>query len=815
MFNVGSATAYLKLNTAGWTGGMTAANVSVKSLTSTFTKLGSIGVGSLMLVEREFGRFDKAIRHATSVSQTSQKQFEDMSRMALDASVQWNKAATSTAQAFYYLGSAGLTVNEQMAAFNDTIMLSRAMGSELSMTVEGLVDIVRAFGLEFEDTRMIADQLTETVISSNQNFSDLDQALRYGAASARLANNTLADTAAMLGIMANAGIKGSMAGTVLRRAMTNLMSPTAEMSELMYSLGLNIYDSEGRMKPFIKLIGEISDKIAGTSDQYKNLVYEVLFGRRAISGQIMLFNYGSEAAQRYSDSIRDAGGVTREVADKQMKAFSEQLGTLWQEVRRVAIVMGGQLAPAIERVATNIRDNLETFREYVEANAEAVQSTMKWMAVIGVTLTIGGPLLLLVTSLITKFVSLAKVIASPFTVLIAALVMFRGLWEVDIEKMKSDVIALTASLNKKGEGATGSKFNWSLLKATSLGIGARALVNAPYIGYGVAATSLAYDAYKQWGNGWIGKQYQKTKWGMPRYKNTALSAMKPISSGVTGEFGEKDLGKAARDVKDDLVTTFKAGLDAIFTDLDVQMANIADMPGVGGLTDEISGAIQTLKDMFNLFMTEPVKAAEEAVEALTDPSAPMEQGSEKLVVSFTTRWKNAVQQVIDETKQWHSLFVETASNIRDEWANTIEAFINEGGKFSDFIDGMLDNILKSFNRMVAELAANRLFYSVFGSWLQDAEGGKYKPKYGVSIPGVETQPYSSTLDNGSFINDNLGMFPVPKAAIAPVSINVENTGEPVTAKVTGQQFDGRQYVVSVVLEEAHANPGFRQALGGA
>jgi len=177
VFNVGSVQGYLKLNTSGWSGSINKSKTSLQALSRTSMKVGAALLANITLVTREYGKFDKAIRHATSVSDLSQEQFKKMSNMALDASVQWNKAATETAQAFYYLGSAGLTATEQMAAFNDTIVLSRAMGSDLAMTVEGLVDIVRAFGLEFENTARIGDILTKTVITSNQHFTDLDKAL--------------------------------------------------------------------------------------------------------------------------------------------------------------------------------------------------------------------------------------------------------------------------------------------------------------------------------------------------------------------------------------------------------------------------------------------------------------------------------------------------------------------------------------------------------------------------------------------------------------------------------------------------------------
>ncbi|KKK92961.1 hypothetical protein LCGC14_2697680, partial [marine sediment metagenome] len=99
MFNVGSVQGYLKLNTTAWDASMRSSTAAVGRLTRSFTRMGVVAVGSLVLIEREFGKFDKAIRHATSVSDTSFEQFAQMSEMALDASVKWNKAAHQTAQA--------------------------------------------------------------------------------------------------------------------------------------------------------------------------------------------------------------------------------------------------------------------------------------------------------------------------------------------------------------------------------------------------------------------------------------------------------------------------------------------------------------------------------------------------------------------------------------------------------------------------------------------------------------------------------------------------------------------------------------------
>ena len=173
MFNVGSVQGYLKLNTSGWTGAMSSAQMSLASLSRTFTRTGAVAVGSIALITREFGKFDKAIRHATSVSETTEEQFKAMSDMALDASVKWNKAATDTAQAFYFLGSAGLTVTEQMQAFMDTI--STVDNGNLNEAYDKIQKLV---ALDGRTVTIYVDEQTTTGGAPMQQSTDILAELR-------------------------------------------------------------------------------------------------------------------------------------------------------------------------------------------------------------------------------------------------------------------------------------------------------------------------------------------------------------------------------------------------------------------------------------------------------------------------------------------------------------------------------------------------------------------------------------------------------------------------------------------------------------
>jgi len=761
--------------------------------------MGMVAVGSLLLIEREFGKFDKAIRHATSVSETTGAEFTKMSEMALDASVRWNKAATDTAQAFYFLGSAGLTVTEQMQAFNDTVMLSRAMGSELAMTVEGLVDITRGFGLEFANTREIADQLTKTVISSNQVFGDLDQALTYGAASARQANNTLAETSAMLGIMANAGIKGSMAGTVLRRAMTNLMSPTGEMAGLVYELGLEVYDAGGKMKPFINIIGEISDKIKNSTDEYKNMVFEVLFGRRAISGQIQLFNYGADALRRYANEIKNAGGTTERVAGKQMKAFTEVLGQLWQEMKRVAITAGELMAPAIERVANILRDRMGAIREYIKDNAAAMVQTMKWVLTIGLLLAVGTPLLLVITNLAAQMVVLAGVIANPFVALIAVLYTLRAVWKQNTDEMIANMQRIRETIDAKAY----RNFKYGMVVAGA-GMGAFALseLGLPgIIGGGIAGGIAGYSEMMR------GKKaYEKFRLGQ-------------FAGGGSG--GMPDIGAMVKQAFGDALTAVRTQLSEDTGDI-VEKLKAAN-PFIAGIIKKSEDAVANIKTMFGLFMKEPGTGFSAMADDMELFNARLREGRSRIgqtnsdvatmgkrVGYLAGEWDKAIRMTFAPPsgtgKSWMDAFVSGMQSVQTAWSDTINSFITEGGSLKDFLEDMFLGILTSFNRMIADIAASDLMYRLLGKGVSRLPGTpgimdiihSLNPTPAYYTPGLST-PSGSILPGAG--------------KSAGVVINLTNNGTPVNMRVTGQHFDGKQYIVSAVMEEYNTNPNFRNALG--
>jgi hypothetical protein len=169
-------------------------------------------------------------------------------------------------------------------------------------------------------------------------------------------------------------------------------------------------------------------------------------------------------------------------------------------------------------------------------------------------------------------------------------------------------------------------------------------------------------------------------------------------------------------------------------------------------------------------------------------------------------WKRAVRGMMDGMSSLFDLYTDVLTNIQSGWTTTIETFLNEGGKFKDFMEGMFLDVLRAFNHMVAEMVARRLMYQVFGNWM----GAISEPSF---IPGTSTVGQSVEESGMDFMRGGLGQF----GGAQKVAINnniINNTGTEIRANKSVPQFNGREWVINTVLEAYDTDPSVRSRLGG-
>ena len=311
-----------------------------------------------------FGKFEAAMRRATAVSDVTSEQFAEMSKMARAAAIRLNISAADAARAFYFLGSAGLSAADQIKAFSAVATMAKAATIEMGMAAEMLVDTMKGFGIPFTETGRVTDVLAKAVISSNMTFEQLGETLSMVSGIARQTNNSIEETVAVIAAMADVGIKGSRAGTSLRRSMLNLAAPASTIQKELQKYGIAVYDTTGRMKPFIRIVGEMSEKLRGASEEQKNMAFKTIFGARAIVGQLAVFNKGQQALDHYTKSLIFSGGTSQRIADKQLNSLSEQFGILRKQVTDAAIQLGKLFSPALRGLIDDLKGDVKRATDF-------------------------------------------------------------------------------------------------------------------------------------------------------------------------------------------------------------------------------------------------------------------------------------------------------------------------------------------------------------------------------------------------------------------------------------------------------------------
>lgn len=349
-----------------------------------------ITAGLTAMTIKGFGNFDKAMAKSTAVSDVTTEQYAEMGDMAREASIKLNKSAIELAEGYYFLGSAGLNATQQMQAFNGVAVLSKAATLGMGESAEILVDTMKGFKIPFTETALSADKLAYGVTSANHTFGQLGESISYVAGVAKSTNNNLAETVAVLGILADVGIKGSRAGTTLRKTLLSLAAPTSQAKDALDQWGVSAYNAEGKMKPLITIIADMVEALKDATEEERNMAFQAIFGTRAVSGFIEFFDKGADAIRNYANEIDNAGGTSERVAKKQMATLNERLGVTGKKFSELFRQIGEQLVPAVDALNKGIGSLVDSF---IALSPEVKQLIAVFAGLVGLGGIAGGGLL--------------------------------------------------------------------------------------------------------------------------------------------------------------------------------------------------------------------------------------------------------------------------------------------------------------------------------------------------------------------------------------------------------------------------------------
>ena len=464
--DVGRAIGYLDLDTSGFTKGFKSAlqelqafknsassmGDKVTALGSAMTKAGStmtksvtlplVGLGTAAVATTT--KFESAMSKVSAISGATGDDLAALTDKAKEMGAKTKFSASESAEAFQYMAMAGWKTEDMLNGIDGIMNLAAADGLDLATTSDIVTDALTAFGLSASDSAHFADVLAKASSSANTNVSMLGESFKYVAPVAGSLGYSAEDTAIALGLMANAGIKGSQSGTALRGALTRLIKPTDDAAALMEEYGLSLTNSDGSMKSLGEVMSMLRSNLGDLTEAEQAQVAATLFGQEAMSGMLSIINASDKDFQNLTDQIYGADGAAKQMADTMLDNLSGQLIILKSSLEGAAIAFGELLLPLIKKITSAIQGLVDWVNNLSDRQKAIIVTIAGVLAVVGPIFIIGGKIVKLVGSVMGVIKVLKPAIAALNAVMLANPIIL-------IITLIAGLIAALVTLYKKNE----------------------------------------------------------------------------------------------------------------------------------------------------------------------------------------------------------------------------------------------------------------------------------------------------------------------------------------------------------------------------
>lgn len=357
--------------------------------------------------------FDDAMSQVQGALGGASADMDGLRDLALQLGADTVFSATESAQAMVELAKGGLTEAQiKGGALAASMDLAAAGQLNLADAAATTVQMMGSFGLGAGDATRIANALAGAANASSADVSDLTQAMSQCSAQASLAGWSLEDTAAALALFADHGVKGSDAGTSLKTMLQRLSAPTDQAAEAIAAYGLNIRDSNGKMKDISGIADELTGKLGGLSDAERDAALQTIFGSDASRAAAILMQSGSEGLAKYIAATNDATAAET-MANAQKGELSWALENMGGAIESASIAFGTALAPAITAVAGVIGNVAEAFASLPAGVQTGIAVVLALVAALGPLLMVIGSVVAALPAISEGFAVLGGALAIP------------------------------------------------------------------------------------------------------------------------------------------------------------------------------------------------------------------------------------------------------------------------------------------------------------------------------------------------------------------------------------------------------------------
>lgn len=345
-----SITGDTKLDTSGFTKGVSSMTVAAGNLISDLTKTAATKLAGLAKSSVSVGmNFDASMSQVAATMGTTVDQIDNLTKVAKEMGSTTKFTATQAADALNYLALAGYDADKAAEVLPSVLNLAAAGGMDLAYASDLVTDAMASLNIEANKQNVddFGNKLAMSASKANANVSQLGEAiLTVGGTAANLKGGTTELTTA-LGLLANVGIKGAEGGTHLRNIILSLQSPTDEAAKKMQKLGLQVYDSQGKMRGLNDILSDLNSAMNGMTQGQKDSIINQLFNKTDLAAVNGLLAAQGEQWGTLAAQIDNADGAMGQMAETQIDNLQGAMTIMSSAFEGMQLAVYDELEPTL------------------------------------------------------------------------------------------------------------------------------------------------------------------------------------------------------------------------------------------------------------------------------------------------------------------------------------------------------------------------------------------------------------------------------------------------------------------------------------
>lgn len=423
--NAGTAIGYLDLDTSKFKSALNTAKSQLSSFgdsslnaSQTFTSVGQglktigssltkavtlplVGIGTAAVATA--ANFEKSMDNVAALSGATGKDLEKLTNLAKQMGETTQFSASEAADALGYMALAGWNTEQSMKGLPGILNLAAASGMGLAEASDMVTDYLSAFGEEADQAGRMADVLAKAQASSNTTAQQLGEAFKNCAVNANAFGLDIEQTTAVLGKLADQGLKGSEAGTALNAVFRDMSSKMKDGAIAIGDTNVKITDAQGNFRSLADIVTDVEKATDGLSESEKMVALQSTFTADSIKAMGILMNTGGDTINDFTNSLYGAEGAASDMAAAMNDNLNGQLTLLKSALEGAAISIGEALMPMIKDLVSWINELVNWFNDLSPSAQQAIIVIASIAAAIGPALIVIGQMSIGIGSLITFF----------------------------------------------------------------------------------------------------------------------------------------------------------------------------------------------------------------------------------------------------------------------------------------------------------------------------------------------------------------------------------------------------------------------------